>query len=115
MFLWLALLAILIWIVDRVLLWCELRGWISYRRMPRARHAWGNAVLGLDALLQPERRHVIELKQDLEIHREEDDEAGDGQRRITRDDGNGADRNSDRPADYSGAGGEDVPVAFRRE
>ena len=44
---WLALMGIAIWIVDRVLLWCELRGWISYRRMPRVRHVYGDAVLGI--------------------------------------------------------------------
>ena len=74
----LAVLGVAIWIVDRILLSCELRGWITYRRMPRVRHGYGNAVLGLDALLQPERRHVIELKQDAEVHREDDDEGGDG-------------------------------------
>ena len=78
----LALLAVVLWIVDRILLWCELRGWITYRRTPRVRHAWGNAVLGLDVLLQPERRHVIELKQDGEVYREEDDEAARARSRL---------------------------------
>ena len=74
----LAVLAVVIWMVDGVLLWAEMRGWITYRHMPRVRHGYGNAVLGIDALLQPERRHVIELKQDAELHREDDDEAGRG-------------------------------------
>jgi hypothetical protein len=74
----LALLAVGIWIADRILLWCEFRGWITYRRMPRVRHGFGDAVLGLDALLQPGRRHVNELKQDAEVYREDDDEGGDG-------------------------------------
>ena len=77
----LAVLAVVIWIVDRVLLWAEMAGWITYRRMPRVRHGYGNAVLGIDALLQPERRHVIELKQEAEVHREDDDEAGGAGRR----------------------------------
>ena len=81
----LALLAIAIWIVDRILLWCELRGWMTYRRTPRVRHAWGSAVLGLDALLQPGRRHVIELKQDGEVYREEDDEAARARSRLASD------------------------------
>ena len=85
----LAALAILIWVVDRILMWAEMRGWITYRRMPRVRHGYGNAVLGIDALLQPERRHVIELKQEAEVHREEDDESGGAGRRkldVDRDD-----------------------------
>ncbi len=81
----LALLAIAIWIVDRILLWCELRGWMTYRRTPRVHHAWGSAVLGLDVLLQPERRHVIELKQDGEVYREEDDEAARARSRLAFD------------------------------
>ena len=71
----LALLAIVGWIVDRVLLALELRGWITYRRMPRVRHGYGMSVMNLDALLQPEKRHVIELQQQGEVYKEEDDEA----------------------------------------
>jgi hypothetical protein len=74
LFLLLALLSVIIWIVDRVLLWCELRGWMSYRRMPRVRHGYGHAVLGIDALLQPGKRHVIELEVAGQDYREEDDE-----------------------------------------
>lgn len=77
----LAVLGVVIWIADRILLWCEMRGWITYRRSPRARHAFGNAALDIDALLQPGRRHVIELKQDGDVYREEDDEAARAQRR----------------------------------
>ena len=77
----LAVFGVLIWIVDRILLWFEMRGWITYRRSPRVRHAFGNAALGIDALLQPGRRHVIELKQDGEVYREEDDEAARARRR----------------------------------
>ena len=86
----LALLAVVIWIGDRILLWCELRGWLTYRRTPRVRHGWGNAVLGLDALLQPGRRHVIELKQDGEVYREEDDEAARARSRLASDHGDSA-------------------------
>jgi hypothetical protein len=86
----LAVLAVAIWIVDRILLWCELRGWMTYRRTPRVRHAFGNAVLGLDALLQPGRRHVIELKQDGEVYREEDDEAARTGSRLSPGDGDSA-------------------------
>jgi len=83
----LALVAVAIWIVDRILLWCELRGWMTYRLTPRVRHGWGGAVLGLDALLQPERRHVIELKRDGEVYREEDDEAARARSRLASDNG----------------------------
>jgi hypothetical protein len=62
--------------LDRVLLWCETRGWIYYRRSPRRRHGAGTALLNIEAFFQPSRRHVIELRQDVELLREEDDESG---------------------------------------
>jgi hypothetical protein len=71
-----AALLLLLVAIDRVLLWCEMRGWIVWRRTPRIRHSAGIALLNIDALLQPSRRHVIELRQDAEVCREEDDEAG---------------------------------------
>lgn len=71
-----AALLLLLVAIDRVLLWCEMRGWITWRRSPRIRHSAGTALLNIDALLQPSRRHVIEMRLDAEVHREEDDEAG---------------------------------------
>lgn len=62
--------------IDRLLLWCEMRGWISYRRTPRIRHGTGIAMLNIEALLQPSRRYVVERRQQEQVHREEDDEAG---------------------------------------
>jgi hypothetical protein len=78
----LAVLAIVMWIVDRILLAFERRGWISYRRMPRVRHAYGDAALGIDALLQPGKRHVIEMQQAAEEYKESDDEAEKLRRRL---------------------------------
>ena len=71
----LAVLAVVLWIVDRVALWMELRGWITYRRTPRVRHGYGMSVMSIDALLQPQKRHVIEVQQEGEVYRESDDEA----------------------------------------
>jgi DNA transformation protein len=62
--------------LDRLLIWCELRGWIAYRLTPRPRHAIGNALLAVEEFYRPSRRHVIELQQEGEVWREEDDEGG---------------------------------------
>jgi hypothetical protein len=35
------------------------------------------ALLNIEAFFQPSRRHVIELRQDAELVREEDDKSGD--------------------------------------
>jgi len=61
-------------VVDRALLWCERRGWIYYRHSRR--HSAGMALLNIEAFFQPSRRHVIELRQDAELVREEDDKSG---------------------------------------
>jgi hypothetical protein len=60
--------------MDRALLWCERRGWIYYRRSRR--HGAGTALLNIEAFFQPSRQHVIELRQDAELVREEDDKSG---------------------------------------
>jgi hypothetical protein len=71
------LIAVAIFAIDRVLLACERRGWIYYRRAPRP---WGtglgNAMQQIDAFYQPSRRHAIEQRLDEELQREDDDEGG---------------------------------------
>jgi hypothetical protein len=78
----LAALALGLVVVDRLLVWCELRGWITWRLTPRPtrsfRGAAGNALLNLDALFQPQTRHVVEMRIDQQVHREADDQGGDG-------------------------------------
>jgi hypothetical protein len=64
-------------LLDRLLCRLELRGWIYYRLSPRQRHSLGAAAFQVEALLQPEKRHVYELKQQAEIYCEADDEGGD--------------------------------------
>lgn len=66
-----------LFLLDRLLCWLELRGWIYYRLSPRQRRAFGAAAFQIEALLQPEKRHVYELKQAAEIYCEADDEGGD--------------------------------------
>ncbi len=54
--------------------WAEDRGWIHYRRRRGGSGALGNAVLEVQAMLEPATRHVIEER--LE-EREEADASGD--------------------------------------
>ncbi len=68
-------------VIDRLLIWCELQGWITYRLTPRPTRSFGgaagHALLNLDAFFQPQTRHVIERRVD-EVVRRHDDEAGSG-------------------------------------
>jgi hypothetical protein len=79
--LWALALGAAAWAVDRALVACELRGWITYRLTPRPRHemrrAAGSALVGLDGLFRPAARHVSEVTRSATVHREADDE-GDG-------------------------------------
>jgi hypothetical protein len=79
--LWGVVLAAAAWAIDRALVACELRGWITYRLTPRPRHeirrAAGSALVGLDGLFRPAARHVSEVTLSAAVHREADDE-GDG-------------------------------------
>jgi hypothetical protein len=67
--------------VDRILVACELRGWIAYRLSPRPRHefrrAAGSALVGLDGLFRPAARHVAAVTREAAVHREAD-AGGDG-------------------------------------
>lgn len=78
---WCAVVTALGWAIDRLLVACELRGWITYRLTPRPRHeirrAAGSALVGLDGLFRPAARHVSEVALSAAVHREADDE-GDG-------------------------------------
>jgi hypothetical protein len=71
-----------VWALDRLLVGAELRGWITYRLTPRPTRSFrgsaGDAMLGLDVFYNPGGRHVQEMKQDAELHREADEEAGGG-------------------------------------
>lgn len=46
-------------VLHRVLLWAERRGFVHYRRRGSS-GALGNAMLELQAILEPAKRHVIE-------------------------------------------------------
>lgn len=76
-----------LWLLDRLLIWCELRGWIYYRLSPRPRtSALANMLLGVEQMYRPSRRHVIELRMEEAVQHEEDDEGsgpGDGTSRDT--------------------------------
>ena len=85
--LWLTGVLAALWVLDRVLVWCELRGWIYYRLSPRPKgSALANMLLGVEEIYRPSRRHVIELRMEEAVHRNEDDDgagSGDGSGRDT--------------------------------
>ncbi len=72
-----ASLILVVFAVDRLLLWLEWRGWIDYRLTDPGRIHTGQigpAFLAIQSLLEPEKRHAVEEQTALRTER--DDEAG---------------------------------------
>ena len=61
-------------VIDRILLWMERRGWIFYRTIHADPKNIGPAFLEIQRILEPGARHVQEEK--LQQREEEDDEGG---------------------------------------
>ena len=61
-------------LVDRLLLWMEWRGWIDYRRTnpgPFQSGQVGPAFLAIQGLLEPEKRHAAEEQTALRTSRDD--------------------------------------------
>ncbi|MCL4813071.1 MAG: hypothetical protein KJ061_11320 [Vicinamibacteraceae bacterium] len=61
--------------LHRLLLWAEGRGWIYYRRQSSSRASVGSAMLEVHALMEPSKKHVLEVREEDEARRQE---AGEG-------------------------------------
>ena len=65
-------------LLDRLLLWMERRGWIDYRRTYPGRINTGQvgpAFLAIQGLLEPEKRHAAEEQTAFRTERDEDGDA----------------------------------------
>jgi len=51
-------------VIDRLLLYLEIKGWIYYRRKKPSSSALSNACLEVQQLLEPSKKHVVEIKKD---------------------------------------------------
>ena len=70
----LAGLVLLGFLVDRLLLWMEWKGWIDYRRTYPGRMNAGQvgpAFLAIQGLLEPEKRHAAEEQTALRTERDD--------------------------------------------
>jgi len=73
-FLWLLLVAVAVFALDRLLLYMEKRGWIYYRKKKPSSSALSNACLEIQQLLEPSKKYVVEVKKD---EKKQQAEAGD--------------------------------------
>jgi hypothetical protein len=60
---WASGVALALYLLDRLGLWMERHGWIYYRKSRGMTTRAGNAFLELHSMLEPEKKHVAEIKQ----------------------------------------------------
>ena len=52
-----------LFIIDRICLWLENRGWLFYRKNKPQSGALGGALMDLQNVVNPSTRHIIEIKE----------------------------------------------------
>lgn len=63
-FLWIAAITVALFLLDRLALWAERRGWIYYRHHHASPGTLGNAFLELQSMIEPGKVHVIEAQRE---------------------------------------------------
>ena len=64
-----------LYLLDRLLLWMERRGWVYWRKTKRTTGpGMGNALLEIQSLVEPAARHVLEIRREV---KEESPQPGD--------------------------------------
>jgi hypothetical protein len=72
--LWIAGILLGLFLLDRLFTWMESRGWLYWRKKHGSPGAVGNALLNVQAVFEPEKRHMAEERRAERA--EEDDEGG---------------------------------------
>ena len=63
-----------LYLLDKLALWAEQRGWIYYRYKRCSRTAIGNAMLELQTIVEPSKRYVVEERKKI---RKDEKDSGD--------------------------------------
>jgi len=71
---WILVIATALYALHRAALWMERRGWIYYVKRQPSVSTLGTAALSVQSILQPESKHVLEMKQQRRSQR---DDSGD--------------------------------------
>lgn len=65
-------ISVALFLLDRLLLWMERRGWVYWRKTKRRTGlGMGNALLEIQALVEPGVRHVVEIRREEEVESSE--------------------------------------------
>jgi hypothetical protein len=65
--LWILAIAAALYPLHCLALWMESRGWIYYVKKQGSRNAVGNAFLEIQSILQPETKHVLEMRDERRV------------------------------------------------
>ncbi len=57
--------------LHRLALWMESRGWIFYMKTRASSGALGSAFLEIQSIVQPEKKYVLEMRQDERAGRDD--------------------------------------------
>ena len=74
--LWLALGVAALWAADRLLLWCESRGWIYYRRRKASPGSGVSPLLEMLSIYSPGQKQALEMRIDAREQRDDEDRDG---------------------------------------
>lgn len=58
---------VILFLLDRLALWMESRGWIYWRNSKGCSTRIGNAFLTLQSILEPGKKYVIESRQEIKV------------------------------------------------
>ena len=72
--LWVPVAVAGLFVLDRLLLAAERRRWIFYRTTASQRSTAGNALLGIQAIFEPDKRHVVDQRTAIDADQPGDDE-----------------------------------------
>ena len=72
--LWIGGVVVTLFMIDRLALWAEERGWIYWRRKKAQTGALGSALMEMNVITNPSAQHVIEAKGAKKLEERENDD-----------------------------------------
>ncbi len=68
--LWVPVVVLGLYGLHRLALWMEERGWIYYWRRRAGSGALGNAVMGVQQILEPGKKHTLEVRRNPRVRKQ---------------------------------------------
>lgn len=72
--LWIGGVVIALFLIDRIALWAEERGWIYWRRKRAQTGALGSALMEMNTFTNPSAQHLVEAKDAKKLEERENDD-----------------------------------------